>query len=270
MSQRNKTAAGRHIDLPLQRKPETPDGQRARRGSHGTSDQRILSWTEADREHAAEFVHSDPWRIQRIQSEFVAGFDAFAETGPAICVFGSARTSRDDPSYAAAVAIGERLAKAGITIITGGGPGIMEAANKGAYTAGGDSIGAGIELPFEQGMNEYVNVGLEFRYFFVRKMMLVKYSQGFVFMPGGYGTLDELFEVITLIQTGKLPGMPVAMFGSSYWKGLVDWVTASLIEGGFISPGDEQLFKVSDDIDEIADYMIDALIAKNGSGVDAS
>lgn len=261
MATRNRTQSGRIIDVSIQATPRQSGAVKA--GARGTSDQRILSWTEKDRARAAEFVHSDPWRVQRIQSEFVAGFDAFAETGPAVCVFGSARTTEDDPDYQAAVHLGKRLAEAGITVITGGGPGIMEASNRGAYEAGGESIGIGIELPFEQGINHYTTIGVEFRYFFVRKVMFVKYTQGFVFMPGGFGTLDEVFEVITLIQTGKLD-MPVIFFDSSYWSPLVDWVNNTLLAQGYISPGDEQLFRVMDDMDEVADYMIGKAIERNG------
>lgn len=261
MTNKNRTQSGRHIDISIQAPPRQPGARGA--GARGTSDQRILSWTEEDRARAAEFVHSDPWRVQRIQSEFVAGFDAFAETGPAVCVFGSARTKPEHEEYQAAVRLGERLAEAGITMITGGGPGIMEAANKGAYEADGESIGIGIELPFEQGINQYTTVGVEFRYFFVRKVMFVKYTQGFVFMPGGYGTMDEVFEVITLIQTGKLPAMPVVFYDSAYWGPLVDWVKNTLLAGGYISPGDEELFYVCDDIDEVADYMIRKAIERS-------
>lgn len=261
MARQNRTSKGRHIDISLQPQPHAEPG--VRKGSRGTSDQRILSWTDEDRAKAAEFVHSDPWRVQRITSEFVAGFDAFAETGPAVCVFGSARVREGDKAYDASEYLGKRLAEHGITVITGGGPGVMEAANKGASLAGGESIGAGIELPFEQGINQYVNVGLEFRYFFVRKVMFVKYSQGFVFMPGGFGTLDEVFEVITLIQTGKLPRTLVIFYDSAYWNGLVTWVREQLLAGGFISPGDEELFLVLDDMEEVATTMIDRVILLN-------
>lgn len=263
---KNRTFSGRQINLALQ--PQPVAGKAYRGGARGTSVQEVLSWTEEDRARAAEFVHSDPWRVQRIQSEFIAGFDAFAETGPAVCIFGSARIKPDDPVYEAAEYLGHKLAKHGIAVITGGGPGLMEAANKGASEAGGESIGAGIELPFEQGINQYVNVGLEFRYFFVRKVMFTKYSQGFVFFPGGFGTLDEVFEVITLIQTGKLPSTPVIFYGADYWCGLLDWIKSRLLAGGYISPGDEDLFYVIDDIEEVATTMIGKVIDLNGDGVD--
>lgn len=258
MNPKNRTFSGRQINLALQ--PQPVHGKRVRGGSHGTADEMVLSWTEEDRARAAEFVHSDPWRVQRIQSEFVAGFDAFAETGPAVCVFGSARVKRGSETYEAAEYLGKYMAEHGITVITGGGPGVMEASNKGALEADGESIGAGIELPFEQGINEYVNVGLEFRYFFVRKVMFTKYSQGFVFMPGGYGTLDEVFEVLTLIQTGKLPSTPVIFYDSSYWGPLVDWVKHTLRDGGFISEGDEDLFLVLDDMEEVASRMAGLIV----------
>ncbi len=262
MTKTNRTFGGRQINIPLQPQPL---GKRAHRGgAHGTSDQQVLSWTQEDRARAAEFVHSDPWRVQRIQSEFVAGFDAFAETGPAVCVFGSARTKPDHPDYQAGEYLGKRLAEHGIAVITGGGPGVMEATNKGASDQEGESIGAGIELPFEQGINQYVNVGLEFRYFFVRKVMFVKYSQGFVFFPGGFGTLDEVFEVITLIQTGKLPSTPVIFYGKDYWGGLVEWIKSTLLAGGYISPGDDELFLVMDDIEEVANTMVDLVVKANG------
>lgn len=262
MRPKNRTFGGRQINVALQ--PQPVHGKKIRGGSKGTADEMVLSWTEEDRARAAEFVHSDPWRVQRIQSEFVAGFDAFAETGPAVCVFGSARTKPGDPTYEAAELLGKNMAEHGITVITGGGPGVMEASNKGASEADGESIGAGIELPFEQGINEYVNVGLEFRYFFVRKVMFVKYSQGFVFMPGGFGTLDEVFEVLTLIQTGKLPSTPVIFYDTEYWGPLVEWVKHTLRDGGYISPGDEDLFLISDDIEEISNHMIRMIVKING------
>lgn len=264
MNQKNRTFSGRQIDIALQ--PQPVHGKEIRGGARGTADQNVLSWTEEDRARAAEFVHSDPWRVQRIQSEFVAGFDAFAETGPAVCVFGSARLKPDHPTYAAAEILGKRLGERGIAVITGGGPGVMEASNKGATEVGGESIGAGIELPFEQGINEFVNVGLEFRYFFVRKVMFVKYSMGFVFFPGGFGTLDEVFEVLTLIQTGKLPSTPVIFYDSGYWGPLVNWVKATLTDGGYISRGDEDLFLVMDDIEDVATTMIDMVMKLNGEG----
>ncbi|WP_030981545.1 TIGR00730 family Rossman fold protein [Streptomyces sp. NRRL S-1813] len=211
----------------------------------GTTDQRLL-----DSEGPSEWVHTDPWRVMRIQSEFVEGFGALAELGPAVSVFGSARTPRDSKEYDAAVRIGRALVQAGFAVITGGGPGAMEAANKGANEAGGTSVGLGIELPFEQGMNEYVNLGVDFRYFFVRKTCFVKYARGFVVLPGGLGTLDELFEALTLVQTRKVTRFPIVLFGTAYWSGLVDWLRDTLIAEGKASMHDLELFHLSDDVDE--------------------
>ncbi|MBV9022243.1 MAG: TIGR00730 family Rossman fold protein, partial [Streptomycetaceae bacterium] len=182
----------------------------------GTTDQRLL-----DTQGSTDWLHGDPWRVMRIQSEFVEGFGALAELGPAVSVFGSSRTVPGSPEYEAGVRIGRALAEAGFAVITGGGPGAMEAANKGACEAGGVSVGLGIELPFEQGLNNYVDIGVNFRYFFVRKTMFVKYSQGYVVLPGGLGTLDELFEALTLVQTGKVTRFPVVLLGVDYWSGLV-------------------------------------------------
>ncbi|WP_329127672.1 TIGR00730 family Rossman fold protein [Streptomyces caniferus] len=211
----------------------------------GTTDQRLL-----DSEGPSEWVHTDPWRVMRIQSEFVEGFGALAELGPAVSVFGSARTPRDSQEYDAGVRIGRALVDAGFAVITGGGPGAMEAANKGANEAGGTSVGLGIELPFEQGMNSYVNLGVDFRYFFVRKTCFVKYARGFVVLPGGLGTLDELFEALTLVQTRKVTRFPIVLFGTAYWSGLVDWLRDTLIAEGKASMHDLELFHLSDDVDE--------------------
>lgn len=211
----------------------------------GTTDQRLL-----DSEGPSEWVHTDPWRVMRIQAEFVEGFGALAELGPAISVFGSARTPRDSAEYKAGVGLGRALVEAGFSVITGGGPGAMEAANKGAHEAGGTSVGLGIELPFEQGMNEYVNLGVDFRYFFVRKTCFVKYARGFVVLPGGLGTLDELFEALTLVQTRKVTRFPIVLFGTAYWSGLVDWLRDTLIAEGKAAPRDLELFHLSDDVDE--------------------
>ncbi|MGW4647492.1 LOG family protein [Kitasatospora sp. NPDC004289] len=214
--------------------------------STGTTDQRLLDTTGP-----TDWLHTDPWRVWRITSEFVEGFGALAELPAAVSVFGSARTPVDSPEYAAGVAIGRALAEAGYAVITGGGPGAMEAANRGASEAGGLSVGLGIELPFEQGLNEFVDLGLNFRYFFVRKTMFVKYAQGFVVLPGGLGTLDELFEALTLVQTGKVTRFPVILFGSAYWGGLVDWLRDTLIAQGKAKPSDLELFHVTDEIDDV-------------------
>jgi hypothetical protein len=211
-----------------------------------TTDQRLL-----DRRGPSDWVHTDPWRVLRIQSEFVEGFGLLAELPRAVSVFGSARTPRDHPHYAAGVAIGAALAEAGYAVMTGGGPGAMEAANRGASDAGGLSVGLGIELPFEQDLNEWVDVGIAFRYFFVRKTMFVKYAQAFVILPGGFGTLDELFEALTLVQTRKVTRFPVILFGSEYWSGLVDWIRTTLAGTGTINAADLELFTVTDDIGEV-------------------
>lgn len=192
----------------------------------------------------------DPWRVMRIQAEFVEGFDTLAKIGPAVSCFGSARTEPDDPMWQAAEAVAEGIAKKGISIITGGGPGIMEAANRGAWLAGGTSVGLGIELPHEQEINNYVNLGIQFRYFFVRKTMFMKYSNAIVAFPGGFGTLDEAFETLTLVQTHKVAEIPLVAFGTKYWSGLVDWLVDTVAKEGFISGFNPEAIKVTDDVDE--------------------
>ncbi|WP_062069595.1 TIGR00730 family Rossman fold protein [Demequina sediminicola] len=208
-------------------------------------------------EHA-DWLHGDPWRVLRIQSEFVEGFGALAELGPAISVFGSARTKHDAHDYQQGETVGRRLVEEGFAVITGGGPGVMEAANKGAHDAGGVSVGLGIELPFEQGVNQYVNLGINFRYFFVRKTMFVKYAQGFIVLPGGFGTMDELFESLTLVQTRTITKFPVVLVGHKYWDGLVDWLRESVVADGKAAATDLDLFHVTDDIEEairiVAEY----------------
>ncbi|NGO69740.1 TIGR00730 family Rossman fold protein [Streptomyces boncukensis] len=216
----------------------------------GTTDQRLL-----DTAGPSDFIHQDPWRVMRIQSEFVEGFGALAELGPAVSVFGSARTPVDSSEYEKGVRIGRALAEAGFAVITGGGPGAMEAANKGALEAGGTSVGLGIELPFEQGMNRYVDIGVNFRYFFVRKTMFVKYASGFVVLPGGLGTLDELFEALTLTQTRKVTRFPIVLCGTEYWSGLIDWMRHTLVDQGKAAPRDMDLFHVTDDMDEAIDLV---------------
>jgi uncharacterized protein (TIGR00730 family) len=197
-----------------------------------------------------DWLHTDPWRVLRIQSEFIEGFGALAELGPAVSIFGSARTKIDSPYYRAAQKMGELLAERHVATITGGGPGIMEAANKGASTAGGTSVGLGIELPNEQKINDYVNLGLVFRYFFVRKTMFVKYSSGIIVCPGGFGTLDELSEVLTLVQTNKVKRMPLVLFGSQFWKGLLDWFDDTLLRDEMISTIDPEMMIITDDPEE--------------------
>jgi uncharacterized protein (TIGR00730 family) len=210
-----------------------------------TEDQRLLQ--EAD---DTAFLRTDTWRALRIMGEFVEGFDALAGIGRAVSVFGSARVGRSDPTYRMARSLTRKLAQNGYAIITGGGPGIMEAANRGAREGGGISVGCNIELPFEQGLNEFVTLGMEFRYFFVRKTMFVKYAEAFCIFPGGFGTFDELFEALTLIQTGKVEHFPVVLFGSDYWSGLMDWLKARVLADGKISPEDLTIFTITDDVDE--------------------
>jgi uncharacterized protein (TIGR00730 family) len=212
-----------------------------------TADEHLLERQPPD---AAGFTHTDTWRALRIQAEFVKGFDALAELGPAVSVFGSARIGPRHHDYAAARDLGAALVKSGLAVITGGGPGVMEAANRGAAEAGGISVGLNIELPFEQDLNKYVNLGIEFRYFFVRKTMFVKYAEAFIIFPGGLGTLDELFEALTLVQTGKIRRFPIVLFGSDYWAGLWSWLRYELLERDMISPEDLDLVVVTDDIEE--------------------
>jgi len=200
-----------------------------------------------DQPKGPDWLDLDPWRVLRIQSEFVEGFEALAELGPAISVFGSARTARDSVEYAWAEEIGRLLVKAGYAVITGGGPGVMEAASKGAASVGGVAVGLGIELPDEQGLNEYVNLGIYFRYFFARKTMFVKYAQGFIVLPGGFGTLDELFESLTLVQTGTVRHFPIVLMGHGYWDGLVDWLRSQVATAGKIEFEDLKLVRVTDD-----------------------
>ncbi|HEX7107499.1 MAG TPA: TIGR00730 family Rossman fold protein [Acidothermaceae bacterium] len=215
-----------------------------------TTDQRLL-----DSRGPSDWVHTDPWRVLRIQSEFVEGFGLLSEIGAAVSVFGSARTRPDNPDYQAAEKLGAALARAGYAVITGGGPGIMEAVNKGTSEAGGVSVGLGIELPFEQRLNDWVDIGLQFRYFFARKTMFVKYAQGFVVFPGGFGTLDELFEALTLVQTHKVTSFPVILYDSAYWSGLLSWMKDRLVGAGNIAPTDVDLLHVTDDIEEIVDII---------------
>ena len=225
---------------------------RLRRGQveESTTDQRLL-----DSRGGADWVHTDQWRVMRIQSEFVEGFGGLAGLGPAVSVFGSARTKKDDPMYGKGVEVGMALVKAGYGVITGGGPGVMEAVNKGAVKAGGVSVGLGIELPFEQGMNKWVDIGINFRYFFVRKTMFVKYAQGFIVLPGGYGTMDELFEAITLAQTGKVTSFPIVLIGKDYWGGLIDWLRDTMLNDSKIGQKDLDMIYVTDSVpDAIARF----------------
>lgn len=218
-----------------------------------TTDQRLL-----DRRGPSDWVHTDPWRVMRIQAEFVEGFGLLAELGIAVSVFGSARSSRESPEYKVASDIAAGLVQAGYAVITGGGPGIMEAANKGAAEAGGVSVGLGIELPMETGLNDYVNVGVEFRYFFVRKTVFVKYSQAFVVLPGGYGTMDELFEALTLVATGKITMFPIVLVGSEYWAPLLDWLKNAMLDRGYIGASELALLRVADDPEEVVKIIKEA------------
>lgn len=224
-----------------------------------TEDEKLLQHPLQD---AAAFTRSDPWRVMRIMSEFIEGFDALADIQKGVTIFGSARTGPDDPQYHAARETARLLAERGFSIITGAGPGIMEAANRGAKDGGGHSVGCNIELPFEQGSNPYVDTLVNFRYFFVRKTMFIKYSNAFIIFPGGFGTLDELFEALTLIQTGKIYQFPVILFGRHYWAGLIRWINARVAGEGKISPGDLDLLLLTDDPAEAAQAVIDAHAAQ--------
>lgn len=219
----------------------------------GTTDQRLL-----DSRGPSDWVHTDPWRVLRMQAEFVEGFGALAELGPAVSVFGSARIPAGHASYRIAEHVGRRLAEEDFAVITGGGPGAMEAANKGAGEAGGVSVGLGIELPWEQGLNDWVDVGINFRYFFARKTMFVKYSQGFVVLPGGFGTLDEMFEAVTLRQTGKITSFPIVLMGTAYWSGLLDWLRETALAEGMIRQDDIDQLVLTDDVEEAVALMVAA------------
>lgn len=224
-----------------------------------TEDEKLLQ-SGSDRD---DFTRTDPWRVMRIMGEFIEGFDNLAHVQKGVAIFGSARTHPDDPQYQAAQEVSRLLAKEGFAIITGAGPGIMEAANKGAKMGGGPSIGCNIELPFEQGANPYVDTLINFRYFFVRKTMFIKYSNAFIIFPGGYGTLDEAFEALTLIQTGKIYQFPVIMFGRHYWAGLIRWIQSRVLGEAKISPGDLDLILLTDDPQEAAHAVISAWESQN-------
>ena len=218
-----------------------------------TQDEQLLESPGPD-----EFTHTDTWRVFRIMGEFVTGFDELATLSRGVSIFGSARTSKDDPDYAAAQETAALLARAGFAVITGGGPGIMEAANRGAFDAGGRSIGCNIELPFEQGSNPYLTKGLKFKYFFVRKMMFVKYSLGFIIFPGGFGTLDELFEALTLIQTQKIRNFPVVLFGSDYWNGLLNWIRDYALRDGKVTEEDLRRLHLTDSPAEVVRIIVES------------
>ncbi|MGH7638908.1 MAG: TIGR00730 family Rossman fold protein [Gemmatimonadaceae bacterium] len=220
-----------------------------------TEDEKFLQGPRTD---PTDFTRQDTWRIMRIMSEFIEGFDNLADVTKGVTIFGSARTNPEDPQYLAAEETARILAEQGYAIITGAGPGIMEAANRGAKLAGGRSIGCNIELPFEQGANPYVDTLINFRYFFVRKTMFIKYSNAFIIFPGGFGTLDEAFEALTLIQTGKIYQFPVILFGRHYWAGLIRWIQSRVLGEKKISPGDMDLMIMTDDPSEAARLVIEA------------
>lgn len=263
---RNHSAKRKAASPPLQPGLETlipnPSLSRTARTGQPTEDELLLQrpalLQPVPRDPAlAEFTKGDPWRVLRIMGEYVHGFDALAEIGAAVAVFGSARTSENDPMYEAARETAFLLAGAGFAIITGGGPGIMEAANRGAHEADGISIGCNIELPREQGVNPFADISINFRYFFCRKTMFVKYSEGFVLFPGGFGTLDELFEALTLIQTHKIRRFPVILFGSSYWRGLLAWLKQTILAQANIDPEDLSLMVVTDSPKEVCSVMVE-------------
>jgi uncharacterized protein (TIGR00730 family) len=222
-------------------------------GEASTTDQRLL-----DSHGPTDWVHQDPWRVMRIQSEFVEGFGLLAELGRAVSVFGSARTKVNQPEYLVARELGSAIVNAGYAVITGGGPGVMEATNRGASEAGGKSVGLGIELPFEQRLNDWVDVGLNFRYFFARKTMFVKYAQAFVILPGGFGTMDELFEALTLVQTRKVTRFPVILLGTEYWSGLIGWIRDTMLPSGKINAMDLDLIHLASSVEEAVRIIVDA------------
>ena len=227
---------------------------RNKNGEAGTtSDQRLL-----DHSNNLEWLHTDPWRVLRIQSEFVDGFGALAEMPSAVTVFGSARIKPDHRYYEMGLELGRQLVEAGYAVITGGGPGLMEAPNRGAYDADGLSVGLGIELPHEQHLNDWVDLGMNFRYFFVRKTMFLKYSQAFVCLPGGFGTLDELFEALCMVQTGKITNYPIVLIGTQFWSGLVDWIKEKLVAESMVAASDVDLFMVTDSVDEAVAHIVAA------------
>jgi uncharacterized protein (TIGR00730 family) len=243
-SPRRRTPPERHRGAVTLRRESIPPS---------TADEKLL-----DSQNRMEWKTKDAWRALRILSEFVEGFDTLADLPPAVSVFGSARSKPESPECELAADLGAALAEAGYAVITGGGPGVMEAANRGATEAGGMSVGLGIELPFEQGLNDWVDMGIDFRYFFVRKTMFVKYAQAFVVLPGGFGTLDELFEAVTLVQTKKVTRFPVILMGTAYWAGLIDWVKSTLLADGKINEADLELIQVTDDVDEAVQIIVDA------------
>lgn len=254
-------------DLETLRRRHARQGSRAYR--QPTEDEELLNHPRPEAPvplapEQGQFTHTDPWRVLRIQGEFVMGFNALAEVGAAVAVFGSARIKEGHPWYDAARSLGRKLAETGFAVITGGGPGLMEAANRGASEAEGLSIGCNIELPFEQMGNPYSNLSINFRYFFVRKTMFVKYTEGFVIFPGGFGTLDELFEALTLVQTTKINRFPIILYDSNYWRGMLDWVEQTMLPAGMISPEDLKLLIVTDSLDEVCATLVDCYSKRCG------
>jgi hypothetical protein len=227
--------------------------RRQQRNENSTTDQRLL-----DSRGPTDWVHTDPWRVLRIQAEFVEGFGALAELPRAVTVFGSARTPVGHPEYEMGRELGAALARDNFAVVTGGGPGTMEAVNRGCQEVGGMSVGLGIELPFEQGLNDWVDLGINFRYFFTRKTMFVKYSQAFVCLPGGFGTLDELFEALTLVQTQKVTSFPLVLIGTDYWQGMIDWLRDRALVHGTISQSDVDMLQLTDDLDHAVHLMVEA------------
>lgn len=237
-----------------------------RRGGFRKTEDELLLQAAAPEAPPASAIAQESWRVFRIMGEFVEGFEELAHLGPSVTIFGSARTAPDEPHYQACVETARLLGEAGFSIITGGGPGMMEAANRGAREAGVRSVGLNIELPFEQDVNQHADLKIHFRYFFVRKTMFVKYASAFVIFPGGFGTLDELFESLTLIQTRKIRDFPVVLFGREYWGGLLEWLEGTLAAEGKISPGDMELFVVTDSPQEAADYVVSRYRVEEGGG----
>jgi len=241
------------INVPL--KPNPALNRAVRMGAPTEDEELLKKPSPADQQQ--DFTRSDTWRVLRIMGEFVNGFDTLASLGAAVTVFGSARTRKDDPMYDKATDLARLLAAEGFAVITGGGPGIMEAANKGAKEAGGISVGCNVELPFEQGTNAYVDISIIFRYFFVRKTMFMKYSEAFVIFPGGFGTMDELFEALTLIQTGKVRNLPIVLFGSKYWGGLIEWIKGPMLAEHKLAPEDLKLLVLTDSVEEACQMIVD-------------
>jgi uncharacterized protein (TIGR00730 family) len=260
MKEDDKKTRGRSTPAPPPPQPPIPVTEFNLQPDDTTEDERLL---QRDETRVSPARTTDAWRVFRIMGEFVEGFDKLARLGPAVTIFGSARTTADDPQYAAAQETAHKLAQAGFAVITGGGPGIMEAANRGAAEGGGESVGCNIELPFEQGTNEYVKTAVNFHYFFVRKTMFMKYAEAFIIFPGGFGTMDELFEALTLIQTGKVRNFPVVLFGSAYWKGLLDWLRDTMLVEGKIKIEDLDRLFITDSPEEAARVVIDCYSEAN-------